>query len=584
MINASALSSSLGSNQNLELPRYPLLVPDLLRIRHSERAVVILGGNSPRLIEGRSVALIVDRMFPLLDGGMGRDAVCDLVRGFSPASVLDALYFLYAEGLLIEGDGRRRTPGTRASDFYDRYCDIKRNRGSGAEVVQALARSRVGLVSDADHLASARALVAAAGVGTIEAIDTVHFASFDGSPSSLAALRGTGVEELDLVVLVTPGLAHVDMRPLVRACRATGRPVLLVDTANPGIGPLVSPHTAACLACAFAQQGGDEATAALTENEHDYAHAMMASRIAGYLGDVMDTPIEASMLRFRASDMSWLAMPVHRLVDCRECAVPVLRDTSGTWSLGRPEEAARRLVEFFHVNSQERLTQAAKSSHLLSYTSGVRDSVAGAYKAYTRSTRFRLPVMRRGPSGFSGAFPARVGTTIAALVSWTDRLGDGTGDMRVRALPSAGNLASQSLYLVSSGTAGIPDGLHYCHPDGHLRVLGVGARLADIEAACGRRAGTASGERVYLVGTGALARLESKYRDKGYRFALQDAGVMLAGLLGLAHETGLDVESSGDFLDDRIGTLLGTCGVSEIVTFVACVRTSRATPTTGDKA
>ncbi len=584
MINASAMSSSLGSNQNLELPRYPLLVPDLLRIRYSERAVVILGGNSPRLIEGRSVALIVDRMFPLLDGRMDCDAICESVRGFSPASVLDALYFLYAEGLLIEGDGRRRTPGTRASDFYDRYCDIKRNRGSGTEVVQALARSRVGLLSDAHHLESARALVAAAGVGTIEAIDTAPFAAFDGSPSSLAALRATGIEDLDLVVLVTPGLVHVDTRALVRACRATGRPVLLVDTANPGIGPLVSPHTAACLACAFAQQEGEEAPDELTQDEHDYARAMMASRIAGYLGDVMDTPIEAFTLRFRASDMSWRAMPVHRLVDCRECAVPVLRDTSGTWALGRPEVTTRRLVEFFHANSQERLTQAAKSSHLLSYTSGVRDSVAGAYKAYTRSRTFRLPVMAQGAEGLSGAFPARVGTAVTALVSWTARLGDGSGDMRVRALPSAGNLASQSLYLVCSGIAGIPDGLHYCHPHGHLCVLDADARLTDIEAACGGKGGLAPGERVYLVGTGALARLESKYRDKAYRFALQDAGVMLAGLLGLAVETGLDIESSGDFLDDRVGTLIGTCGVSEIVTFVACVRASGPTPTIGDKA
>lgn len=131
-------------------------------------------------------------------------------------------------------------------------------------------------------------------------------------------------------------------------------------------------------------------------------------------------------------------------------------------------------------------------------------------------------------------------------------------------MPSAGSLASQSLYLVDLKSDSDTAGVHYLHPDGRA------FRIASAQAA--QDAGLSDmldGAEVGFIATAALARLESKYGRKAYRFAHYDAGVMLAALQALAREDDVPLRCRADLDDAALEALLGLDGRTEIVCWIA---------------
>jgi len=532
VLAASDLAQSLGGNRNLALPEYPRLIGDLVRVRDSLRSLVLFGTSTPRLLGGRSVEMLSERLLPLLDGSRHRDVLCGAVARLAPAHVLDALYFLYSEGVLVDGAQR---PTTSAGHFFERYCGIRRNRRNGAEIEQALAGCRVLLCGDAAQFDDIDALLREAG-----GLRAQRCAIGD-----LAAAAGQG----DLILLA--GMVHepADVTALAAAVGVAGLPLLTLDVRTLTLGPLVSPRSIACFGCA-ARQWPHDAKPVDDPRARDIGLALLSLRLAAHVGDVVDNTLEQQIVRFDAGTASLVATSAHRLVDCPLCRPALLAPAEPSSTAFARRASLRQWVPFFHMNNQSRVDETARSAHLWSYTPGVRRTVAGAYKTYSRCAA--------EPAAESPSSAARLAT---ALIGWSGSFRQGEDTMWLRATPSAGNLASQSLYLVA-------DGVHYCHPDGHLRRIARAAAAArELDLACA--AAPAAGAATYLVATAALARLESKYRERAYRLAFHDAGALAEGLRQLAPQFGLRAELTGDFLDDRIGALLRLGGVSEIVTFVA---------------
>ncbi|HKH25880.1 MAG TPA: SagB family peptide dehydrogenase [Acidimicrobiia bacterium] len=120
-----------------------------------------------------------------------------------------------------------------------------------------------------------------------------------------------------------------------------------------------------------------------------------------------------------------------------------------------------------------------------------------------------------------------------------------------RTAMSAGNLHPVELYVVSTGVAGVPDGVHHFAPlELGLTTLRTGA--------------VTSGSACSLVFTGIPWRTAWKYGERGFRHLYWDAGTMLANLLAVADAHGLDATVWTGFVDDDVARLVGVDGVSEL--------------------
>lgn len=139
-----------------------------------------------------------------------------------------------------------------------------------------------------------------------------------------------------------------------------------------------------------------------------------------------------------------------------------------------------------------------------------------------------------------------------------------------RAYPSPGALYPVELYVaVLHGGEGLRPGLYFYNPVEHvLRALTEGAdepireRLPDSLGGDGVSIGEAS-VVVFLVG--AFWRCLAKYGNLGYRFVLEEAGIVTQNLLLVGTGMGLGGLPYAAFLDDEADDLLDLDGVEESV-------------------
>jgi SagB-type dehydrogenase family enzyme len=127
-----------------------------------------------------------------------------------------------------------------------------------------------------------------------------------------------------------------------------------------------------------------------------------------------------------------------------------------------------------------------------------------------------------------------------------------------RTAMSAGNLHPVEVYVVCAGVEGIADGVHHFAPlEFGLTTLREG-RVAD-------------GGRCTFVFTGIPWRTAWKYGERGFRHLYWDAGTMLANLLAVAGDRGLDVELWTGFVDGDVARLTGVDGVTELPLALASI-------------
>jgi len=133
-----------------------------------------------------------------------------------------------------------------------------------------------------------------------------------------------------------------------------------------------------------------------------------------------------------------------------------------------------------------------------------------------------------------------------------------------RAVASGGALYPLELYAVALRVDGLEPAVYHYDPASHrLDVVGRGDFLPRLSRCIWLDDVDAAGAAVVLVITAFFARSTSKYRDRGYRMILMEAGEVAQNLGLLATAMGLASCALGGFLDNELAALLGADGFEE---------------------
>ncbi len=155
----------------------------------------------------------------------------------------------------------------------------------------------------------------------------------------------------------------------------------------------------------------------------------------------------------------------------------------------------------------------------------------------------------RLPDGQAPLDAAQLGRVLflgAGVVRTSERDGRTT---LFRASGSAGARFPLEVYAVTSGVAGVPDGVHWYDPVGHALVQ-VGPPPA----------GAAD---TTLVVTGVPWRTGWRYAERGWRHLYWDGGTLLSQLTAAAASAGLRPQLRTLFPDAAVTALVGADGVHE---------------------
>lgn len=199
------------------------------------------------------------------------------------------------------------------------------------------------------------------------------------------------------------------------------------------------------------------------------------------------------------------------------------------------------------------------------------------YKAYAGRERLPLPPAESPGRAFVEALsppsePRAAQTLALADIARQLRLANGVtgrlsyrgGTLHLRAAPSAGALYANELYLLAQRVDGLAPGAYYYDViDDALVPVASGPPESDMALALESR--TAAAAPAWLGITSVFERYRFRYANRGYRYALIDAGHIGENFTLAARAAGLPVQRIDRFADGRIEALLGVNGIDEAV-------------------
>jgi SagB-type dehydrogenase family enzyme len=139
-----------------------------------------------------------------------------------------------------------------------------------------------------------------------------------------------------------------------------------------------------------------------------------------------------------------------------------------------------------------------------------------------------------------------------------------------RPSPSAGGLYPLELYVAAQAVDGLEDGVHHYDARAHeLELVRPGAvHEALVDLTMGQ--GLCRDANLVFVVTVILARTQYNYGQRGYRYALLDAGHLGQNLYLVATALGLGPAGIGGFFDGELNALL-TLPAGEEAVYLTCV-------------
>lgn len=140
-----------------------------------------------------------------------------------------------------------------------------------------------------------------------------------------------------------------------------------------------------------------------------------------------------------------------------------------------------------------------------------------------------------------------------------------------RLVPSGGALYPLELFVHVRAVTGVASGLYYYNPIEHgLHGLGDGDRSAEI-AGFLVQPGLVEDSAVQLFQTAIFPRSTFKYADRGYRFALIEAGHQAQNLGLIATAFGLGCIHVGGYKDHVADRFLGLDGIAHSTIYMSFV-------------
>lgn len=237
---------------------------------------------------------------------------------------------------------------------------------------------------------------------------------------------------------------------------------------------------------------------------------------------------------------------------------------------GFPKETS--LAELYHENTK-----------IAPYMRDANDDTTGAALdlpavesyAYAPAARIRLPPPATLAGPLSEVMRARRSTRefanaplalheIATLFG----LSYGESPRPFRIVPSAGARYPLELFLLAHDVDGLQRGVYHYHPETHTLEPWKSQDIIDVTS----RALVGGARAAAHVVIGAVfSRTTAKYRERGYRLILLDAGHAMQNLLLAATGLGLASTALGGFVDDELNDLVGFDGVDENVLYAAAL-------------
>lgn len=145
-----------------------------------------------------------------------------------------------------------------------------------------------------------------------------------------------------------------------------------------------------------------------------------------------------------------------------------------------------------------------------------------------------------------------------------------------RAVPSSGTLYPVELYPILFDVAGLDPGVYHYDVQHHRLAL---LRLGDLRREVFQAALSQEmiwGASLALVMTALFARVQWKYLDRSYRYALLEAGHLGQNVYLTATALGLGPCGIGAYFDDDLNRLLGIDGYDEAVVYLMALGVARA--------
>jgi SagB-type dehydrogenase family enzyme len=141
-----------------------------------------------------------------------------------------------------------------------------------------------------------------------------------------------------------------------------------------------------------------------------------------------------------------------------------------------------------------------------------------------------------------------------------------------RNVPSGGGLFPLEIYFHTQGRiTGLERGIYHYNPEQHVVRRVIAEDMEDGLAAALFQPEIVRGAAVVLFQTALFGRNVFKYRDRGYRFALIEAGHVAQNLNLVATALGLGVWNVGGYIDAEIDRLLGIDGVNHSTLYLHAI-------------
>jgi SagB-type dehydrogenase family enzyme len=149
--------------------------------------------------------------------------------------------------------------------------------------------------------------------------------------------------------------------------------------------------------------------------------------------------------------------------------------------------------------------------------------------------------------------------------------GSGAPDRPFRTAPSGGALYPLESYVLARTVEGLAPGLHYFDAVAHALHPLRGGDLDEAFGACLVQPGIVADSAAIVVVTAVFPRATFKYGDRGYRFALIEAGHQAQNLALTATALGLGVIPVGGYRDHALDAFLDIDGVAQSAIYVAAI-------------
>lgn len=591
MYEAQGLSRVFQVDPQMQLPLRPRLSEDYLVVPLGEAAMMISGGEKPELFRGKSAAVLLPHLIPLLDGHRTFADLESALPHVKPAVIRDAVSLLFFRGLIEEGE----TESDRASfsdeersryaeqlRFFGRFTDVNRISANRYGAQKRLKDARVLVLADGAFAADVVSGMAQSGVGAVTIVTRSEeerhaFRALIGINPFCEVTLVDGDVDFDALIAeqtIVIALATVDpvsrWEDLDRRCRRVGTSWMrcIANSEGSEVGPIFTGQENACYRCYIDWH----ALTAETSPENESVPLAVTSFIELAIGFELSKVFLPNLMdRTRRLDVATGAVSEQRVLRLPRCSTCGLGREEGEPELVLPDD----LAAAYHLSTNHKWSGMNKKAHQVHYSEHVSKLNEGAFKIYRTLPRIALPAIEEASlldldigQALSGeSAPARplALESVAQICGWTARWRDPQGAPR-RFVPSGGGLCSSDLYVVVWDVEGLPAGIYHYEGRGHqLEILRPGDVRQELRSMVAAPQ-LIDDAKMLLVQTLQIARFHSKYGPRAYRYGHLDAGVMTMSLQLLARAAGVRLRNTAMFADDCVGALLGLSPHQELPT------------------